>query len=58
MEDGEISCFWWLRTPGNNPLCASVVIPEGKTNSDNISADTKFPFIRPVIWLDMSAEQK
>ena len=52
--DGQNPCSWWLRSPGSLEGCACRVRTDGDLGSS--FADDRDPGIRPVIWVDLSAD--
>ena len=52
--NGQNPCAWWLRSPGSLEGCACRVRSDGDLGSS--FADDADPGIRPVIWVDLSAD--
>ena len=53
MEMGDDgSCYWWLRSPGAEPSCPSVVIADGSVFTNGFSCGHKPEIaVRPAMWI-------
>lgn len=50
--DGLASGYWWLRSPGDNPVHAARVLSDGSLSSPSVDSNTLL--VRPAFWLDLS----
>lgn len=50
---GEPTCWWWLRTSGENQLEAAFVYGEGLISNNGYDVDYKTGCVRPVICLSL-----
>jgi len=48
-SDGEIACFWWLRTPGMNSLSAIYVQDDGTVLMSGTIVNKDYCGVRPAI---------
>lgn len=55
-EDGDATCFWWLRTPGNDLNHCAYVHLEGNVNTNGTMVSYGNRTARPAIWIDLSME--
>ena len=52
-SDGEAKCWWWLRSPGANLLCAANVDIHGNVTKYGDRVDYKRTAVRPALWIDL-----
>ncbi len=52
-EGAQLSCWWWLRSPGSASTRASRIGTNGSRTEDDVT--TENVCIRPVLWLDLSS---
>ena len=45
------TCFWWLRSPGNNSQKASGVLIDGSIRSIGHDVDCELDTVRPALWV-------
>ena len=50
--DDNGSCWWWLRSPGENQRCA-VRVFYGKVRTDGLGVDGFNGAIRPAMWVSI-----
>lgn len=53
-EDGNETCFWWLRSPGNDLNHSAYVHLDGSINTNGTLVSYKNRAARPAIWIDLS----
>ena len=53
-EKGEATCFWWLRSPGNDLNHGAYVHLEGNINTNGTLVSYGNRTARPAIWVDLS----
>lgn len=53
-ENGEATCFWWLRSPGNDLNHSAYVHLEGNINTNGTLVSYGNRTARPAIWVDLS----
>ena len=52
-SDGQPAGWWWLRSPGIDGDCASVVSPAGGVDSVGGGVDNGGVSVRPALWLNL-----
>ena len=50
--DGEASCWWWLRSPGDAQLFAAYVYNDGGVGD---SVDNAYGCVRPAFWINLDS---
>ena len=55
VMDGQPSCWWWLRTPGENGGSAACVNALGKIDYMGFEGSYDLTGVRPAIWLDLAS---
>lgn len=53
--DGKPTCWWWLRSPGNESRCAARIESGISIDYFGASVEYKGGAVRPAIWIDLSA---
>ncbi len=53
-RDTDVSCFWWLRTPGCVSSCAVVIDGTGSIDYFGVSAAQEPIGIRPALWVKLN----
>ncbi len=51
--NGRACCGWWLRTPGNSQLDASIVYSGGALNQHGYYVRTDDRAVRPALWVNL-----
>ena len=51
--DGDYSCTWWLRSPGERPYLAGFVNGDGGVYSDGHGVNGADCAIRPALWVNL-----
>ena len=54
-EDGKVSCWWWLRSPGSRQDSASGVRPAGSLDYSNAYFESGC--VRPAMWIDVGTTE-
>lgn len=49
----KVTCWWWLRSPGNNPSNAANVSSDGSVNRDGLNVNYFHGAVRPAIWINL-----
>ena len=49
------NCFWWLRSPGNSPVSASIIYVIGTVDMYGFNVNYDFFAVRPALWIDLNA---
>lgn len=49
----DSSCWWWLRSPGHNQVCAAYVNIYGGFNKYGGSVLGSYIAVRPALWIDL-----
>lgn len=55
-EDGDATCFWWLRTPGNDLNHCAYVHLEGNVNTNGTMVSYGNRTARPAVWINLAME--
>ena len=50
-KGGAVTCWWWLRSPGDDPYCAAGVCRDGEVVSYGFSVDAGNVCVRPALWI-------
>ena len=53
LLDGEVTCWWWLRTAGNGNRFATCVWSNGSVYVDGFRVDEKGVAVRPAMWISL-----
>ena len=53
--DGKATCWWWLRSPGNESSCAANVNSDGSIFYFGMRAHVETGTVRPAMWIDLSS---
>ena len=53
--DGEATCRWWLRSPGNYQYYAAVVDIDGDVSSLGGNVDYDYACVRPAFWINLDS---
>ena len=51
----DFSCWWWLRSPGNNQNNAANVNNDGGVGSNGSRVNRDNYGVRPALWIDLDA---
>ena len=54
-KDGESTCWWWLRSPGNNQNNAARVSSGGSVYCYGYSVYSGLGCVRPALWISLDA---
>ena len=52
--DGKTTCWWWLRSPGNYPICAAGVDYDGSVDYGGKCVNYVYS-VRPALWIDLAS---
>ena len=53
--DGEPTCMWWLRSPGEYAINAAYVYPTGAVNECGWHVDNNGSAVRPALYIDLKS---
>ena len=53
--DGAETCWWWLRTPGNNQSSAAYVGSNGSIHCFVNRVSNEYTCVRPAMWINLEA---
>ena len=53
--DGEATCRWWLRSPGDYQDFAAIVCCDGVVCAGGIYCSSGLDCVRPAMWIDLDA---
>lgn len=54
-RNSYVTCWWWLRSPGDDPYCAAGVSCAGKVVSYGFSVDAGDVCVRPALWITLES---
>lgn len=54
-KNGAATCWWWLRTPGDDQDCAAYVYLDGGVREAGCVVNLYGNCVRPAIWIDLDA---
>ncbi len=54
-KDGEVTCWWWLRSPGEHQNRAANVDCDGMINYDGFFAIADGDGVRPALWINLDS---
>lgn len=53
IKNGEATCWWWLRSPGNIGYFAALIDEDGSISSDGGNVSYEYVCVRPALWLKL-----
>jgi hypothetical protein len=53
--DGEATCYWWLRSPGDDQRSAVIVVSDGSVFSLGDLVFRGLACVRPAMWISLDA---
>ena len=51
--DGKATCWWWLRSPGDDPQNTAIVTTKGILNAGGSKSCKKNVAVRPAMWINL-----
>ena len=51
--EGDKTCWWWLRSPGNRGINAAYVYIVGRVDMDGLDVRYASVGVRPALWLNL-----
>ena len=53
--DGKVTCWWWLRTPGDDPDDATRVLSSGSVDYSGDVVYGRSAAVRPALWINLES---
>ena len=55
VDSSSGNCWWWLRSPGDDRLYASLVDEDGDVYDYGFYVSDDLEAVRPAMWIDLNA---
>lgn len=52
-DEDNGACWWWLRSPGGDSYCATVVFADGHVGSGGVFVVRAGDAVRPALWINL-----